>query len=551
MKRIFVLAILLLSFTSNYATPMKSRVIQPLFSKTEAGLQDSFDWTLAALKKCDESLDIIVLPEFSEAPGSTPTPEKFFKVCHANGPELLKQCAATAKRCNALVFVGATDFSGEKPRNATFIYGRDGQLIGKFYKQHLTESEWLKRDFDRSYSQKWTRPTMFEIEGLKYAFLTCYDFYFYEAYANIARYKPDIIIGCSHQRSDPSDVLNMINSFCAYHTGAYLVRASVSMGEDSPVGGCSCVVSPSGKILCNLVSKVGIADMQFDPSEKYLKPAGYGNPPALHCDYIEKGRNPWLYRPGGSAIVNPFRDAPAKRLCAHRGFSKVLPENSLAAFGAAVGMGASEIEFDIWWTADGELVSIHDKTLDRVSDGTGRVYEKSYSELLKLDFGSKKGEHFKGLKIIRFEDILQHFSCHTIMNIHLKSIDGKPWDEKLLKKLLELIDAYDCRKYVYFMSNNGALQEQLAALAPDIPRCMGNKVGEDIVERAVKHRCQMVQLFKPYFDQSTIDRAHAAGMRCNVFYADDPEEALKYLEMGVDTILTNDYQIISDATSLK
>ena len=48
--------------------------------------------------------------------------------------------------------------------------------------------------------------------------------------------------------------------------------------------------------------------------------------------------------------------------------------------------------------------------------------------------------------------------------------------------------------------------------------------------------------FKPYFDQSLVDRARAAGLRVNVFWSDDPEEAKKFLDMGVDTILTNDYQ---------
>ncbi|MBR5739836.1 MAG: hypothetical protein IKX81_00935, partial [Firmicutes bacterium] len=72
-----------------------------------------------------------------------------------------------------------------------------------------------------------------------------------------------------------------------------------------------------------------------------------------------------------------------------------------------------------------------------------------------------------------------------------------------------------------------------------------------IVDEAIKHKCQMVQLFKPYFDQSTVDRAKVNGLRCNVFWADDPEEAAKYFAMGIDTILTNDYEIVSSATGCK
>ena len=78
-----------------------------------------------------------------------------------------------------------------------------------------------------------------------------------------------------------------------------------------------------------------------------------------------------------------------------------------------------------------------------------------------------------------------------------------------------------------------------------------NKTHPDIVDRAIAHKCQMVQLFKPYFDQSLIDRARAAGLRVNVFWSDDPAEAKRFLDMGVDTILTNDYQPIAAATGLR
>ncbi len=256
-----------------------------------------------------------------------------------------------------------------------------------------------------------------------------------------------------------------------------------------------------------------------------------------------------------SATVPDFEHAPGKRLCAHRGFSTVAPENSLPAYGAAVALGASEIEFDLWWTKDGEIVSLHDSTLDRVSDGKGNVFDHTYEELKALDFGSKVSPHFKGLRIVKFEDILRKFSRQVIMNIHVKDCDA-PWDEALAKKVIDLIDAYGARRHVYFMTSNVDIQDQFARLAPDIPRCMGNiwlddnKKHPDIVDRAIAHKCQMVQLFKPYFDQSHIDRAHAAGLRVNVFWSDDPEEAMKFLSMGADTILTNDYQPIASATGL-
>ena len=531
---------------------IKACVMQPPYALDVADIEKSMQWEFDALKKCDPSLDLIVLPEASDRQARVGSREQAVAAAKKYNAPLLAACAETAKRCQATVFVNALDFTPTGERNTTFAFDKTGACVGKYDKEHLTAGEWKKFGFDESYMWKWSEPKILEIDGVRYAFLTCYDFYFYENFANIARLKPDVIIGCSHQRSDPHPILEMIGKFLAYNTGAYLVRASVSMGLDSPVGGGSMVVAPSGEMLGNMFSRVGTLTVEFDPHAKYLKPMGYGNPPGLHSTYIEVGRRPWKYRPAGSAIIPGYRDAAKalpKRLCAHRGFSTVAPENSLPAFGSAVALGANEIEFDLWWTKDGEIVSIHDATLDRVSNGTGKVFDHTYEELQKIDFGSKTGQHFAGLKILRFEEILAKLSCHTIMNIHMKDV-GKEWDEAHVKKVLRLIDAYDARAHVYFMSSCGPLQDQLARLAPDIPRCMGYAPGKDIVDEAIKHKCQMVQLFKPYFDQSTVDRAHAAGMRVNVFWADDPAEAKKFLDMGIDTILTNDYLLIANATGL-
>jgi len=66
-----------------------------------------------------------------------------------------------------------------------------------------------------------------------------------------------------------------------------------------------------------------------------------------------------------------------------------------------------------------------------------------------------------------------------------------------------------------------------------------------MVDRAIRLGAYKIQLYKPWFNQETVDRAHAHGILCNVFWADAPEEARRYLDMGIDTILTNDYHRIS------
>ena len=68
-----------------------------------------------------------------------------------------------------------------------------------------------------------------------------------------------------------------------------------------------------------------------------------------------------------------------------------------------------------------------------------------------------------------------------------------------------------------------------------------------MVSTALAFDCKKIQLYKPYFDQAMIDRAHENGIRCNVFWSNRPEETRQFLEMGIDTILTNDYHRVACA----
>lgn len=530
---------------------MKVCIVQPAYSTDYSLSEEYFRRELEFFAQCDESMDIIVFPEACDVPCLTSGKEDFDASVDRFGEELVRIASETAKRCNAILFANGSEKGERGLRNTTYAFDRQGNLVGKYYKQHLTPGEVNKRKLDSEYSFEFEEPTVVEIEGIRFGFLTCYDFYFYETYAHMARKDLDVIIGCSHQRSDSHEALEMMSRFLAYNTNAYVLRASVSMDESSNIGGGSMVVSPEGKVLLNMYSRVGMDTVEIDIKDKYYKPAGYGNPPSAHYEYIEKGRRPWKYRPAGSAIVRRDEWMPYPRVCAHRGFNTVAPENSMPAFGAAVAMGAEEIEFDLWYTKDGEIVSIHDAKLDRVSDGTGKVYDHTYEELLKYDFGFKCGEEFKGMKILKFEDILKKFACHTIMNIHVKTVDNvSAYDEALLKKIVDLIRKYDCEKHVYFMSGNDTFLRQAGEMAPDIARCVGGGDKRwEIVDRAIALGAQKVQLFKPYFDQAMIDKAHANGIRCNVFWSDDTEETKKFLDMGIDTILTNDYNRISQAVS--
>ena len=527
---------------------MKACIIQPPYSRDVSHSDEYFEYKINMLNKCDDSIDIIVLPEYSDVPCATATKEEtiFYHKKYIN--ILLDKCIETAKRCNAIVFVNALFEINDNYRNTTYAYNQKGELVGKYFKKHLPPLELNTLELDSDYTFEYSEPYIIEIDGLRYGFLTCYDFYFYEAFANIARRNVDIIIGCSLQRSDSHDAIETMCRFLAYNTNAYVIRSSVSFDENSDICGASMVVSPYGKVLKNMKGRFGMETVEFDPEDKYYKPAGFGNSDAPHYEYIEFGRKPWQYRFAGSAIVNDDKTMKYPRVCAHRGFSTIAPENSMPAYGAAVAMGADEIELDLWPTKDGEIVSSHDRNLDRVSDGEGVIAERTLDELKQLDFGIKFGERFRGMKILKFEDILRKFSGHVIMNVHVKPLsytDEYPTD--IMKKIVGLVRKYDCEKYVYFMLETDIQIKQFKEYAPDIAVCVGHLRARpwEIVDRAIELKCEKVQLYKPYFNQEMIDKAHEHGIKCNVFWSDDEDETKNFLEMGIDTILTNDYNLIS------
>lgn len=139
------------------------------------------------------------------------------------------------------------------------------------------------------------------------------------------------------------------------------------------------------------------------------------------------------------------------------------------------------------------------------------------------------------------------------MNIHVKIWDSNFEDDKM-EEIVALIRKYDAKKHIYFMTSSDDMIRKVMAYAPDLKCCVGwngNKDPMSIADRAIELGAYKLQLFKPYFNQATIDKAHEHGILCNVFWSDDPEEAKQFIDMGIDTILTNDYNLVSQVVPRK
>lgn len=477
---------------------MKVYIIQPPYSTEYERGDEYFGYELDLLDKCDPSADIIVLPEYCDCPSMAKTKEENDASVAAFNSRLLTKASETAKRCNAIVFANASLATENGYRNTTYAFDRNGETKGKYFKQHLVKREEAVMKLDSEYTYEFSEPTVIEIDGIRFGFLTCYDFYFYEAYSSLARQSLDMIIGCSHQRSDTHEATEIIARFLAYNTNAYVVRASVSMDESSDVGGGSMVVAPDGKVLANMRSRIGIETVDIDIDRKHYKPAGFGNKPAPHWQYIESGRRPWKYRPAGPAIIRRDEILPYPRACARGGFGGALQRNTLPSFGAAVAAGADEIELALRFAND----------------------------------GAWKAE---------LESVLQKLACHAIMNINIDE-DACNYTDEALAELSRIVRKYDCEKHIYITTSSSEMQRKISGNAPDLCRCMSEGEGSaaELADKAIRCGCKKLQLSAASINREIISTAHENKIALNAVCDGDETEMRRLLDMGVDTLVVSE-----------
>lgn len=531
---------------------MKLCAIQIPYGKTPDLADNAVDFLIRELDRCDSSCDLILTPEYSNAPASFPAGTTV-PYARKSTPKLIEAARKAAVRCQAIV---AVNYLCEvKPgifRNTTRVFDRGGNIAGDYYKQHLPASEINSVKPDISYTRQFSSPAIITVDGIRLGFLICYDTYFTEYIAHLAHCHPDIVLVSSFQRAERQDVLRMLSRNLAFTCNSFVLRSSVSMGPDAEVAGTSLAVSPDGKILSDFGSRTGCLTCEIgDPHFKYMRSNAFGGKLIPNDLFVEQGRTPWSYRPCGSMTVLPEKWMPYPRICAHRGFKTVAPENTLPAFGAAIALGAQEIELDVRFTRDGVPVVCHDDRLDRVSNGTGLVQDLTFEEIRKLDAGVRFSPRFEGTKIPAFEEVLAKFARHAIINLHIKST-GETYSKEQFRQIVGLLQKYDQMDHVYLMASGEVMRTALE-IAPEIPRCMsadvlGQPLQEtawEIVDRAVEFHCSKVQLFKPYFNRELIEKAHSLGLLCNIFWSDDQKEAAELFDMGADTILTNDYLTIA------
>ena len=237
---------------------------------------------------------------------------------------------------------------------------------------------------------------------------------------------------------------------------------------------------------------------------------------------------------------------------AHRGASERAPENTPEAFRLAVEARAGGLELDVHMTRDGEMVVIHDATVDRTTDGSGAVGEMTLEELRGLDAGYRfspdGGRSYpyrgRGVRIPTLAEVCEEFPA-TCLNIDIK--EPQPGVERAI---LRVIRGAEGRSLVVSQYN---------AVVRRFREVSGGRIptGASRLETAtfyIASRLRLERLLRPAYEALQVptehrgialvtprfvEAAHSRGARVDVWTINDPDEMRRLLDLGADVIMTD------------
>lgn len=228
---------------------------------------------------------------------------------------------------------------------------------------------------------------------------------------------------------------------------------------------------------------------------------------------------------------------PYRGLCAHRGASSTHPEDTIASFKEAIRLGAHMIELDVWGSKDGALVIMHDDTVDRTTNGTGKVADLTLEQIKALDAGSKMGAQFAGEEVPTLAEALSVMPRNIWLNVHLKA--GPDVAVAAAKEI-----AASGRLHQAFLACDGACAAAARKAVPGILICcMDRQNGsQEYVDATIAMKADFIQLSGPVGDSIAplTKQLKEAHIRINFFEPKTMDECRKLFELGVEFPLVND-----------
>ncbi len=218
---------------------------------------------------------------------------------------------------------------------------------------------------------------------------------------------------------------------------------------------------------------------------------------------------------------------------AHRGASAYAPENTLAAFDLAARMGVTHIELDVRETRDGQVVVLHDATLERTTNGRGPVADRTLAEVQRLDAGAWFGPAFAGERIPTLDAVLARYRGRLHVQVEIK---GR--SDTLPRAVVETIRRHGMSASVTVISFDAAQLEKVRALAPElVTGWLLGDVSADTMVRARELGVSLVSLQASTVTADLVRRLHAGGFTVLAWGVETEETMRDVVRAGADGIV--------------
>jgi glycerophosphoryl diester phosphodiesterase len=249
--------------------------------------------------------------------------------------------------------------------------------------------------------------------------------------------------------------------------------------------------------------------------------------------------NPWL---------RPHRPLSA----AHRGYSTRFPENTLRAYRQAIELGVDMIECDVNLTRDGQLVMMHDATLDRTTTGAGRVSGLTLEEIQRLDAGVKFSREFAGERVPTTEETLRLFKEAGIYScIEVKGADvaeAKRIAELLLDLLIQhqMLDTAFMSSYKHDALRVAQAKCSELLLAPERLPDDAPPDAPDAVRQAQSFSAPVLQHQYTVLSAEVVTALHANNIAVWSWSTNDEASLIFSADLGADAVMGDDVRLMLD-----
>ena len=224
---------------------------------------------------------------------------------------------------------------------------------------------------------------------------------------------------------------------------------------------------------------------------------------------------------------------------AHRGDPLAKPQNTRAAFVSAMQYDISMIETDVNMTKDGVLVVIHDQKVDNTSNGNGKVFDQTLSELKELDFGSWMGEAFGGEKILTLDEFIE-LTREKVPSLNIEIKNGPIHYPDIEEKVISTVKKYDMVERVIISSFDHFALKKVKEIEPKIFTAILYHGG--LIDEITPAKNAKADALHPEYTlvtKETIRTANDAGLFVNVWTVDDEADMRDLIDIGVNGLITN------------